>query len=175
MPTPAQFCLQWRNELRARAMQAAKQMRKAQERFKRNYDATTRPATPDLQVGRHVFLAPIATGPHEVVEFNEDTVFIKRGIEVERVSRDRVVNAPVQEPLLNAPNSPASADTTRVDTGERLPAQPLPKSEILDVPPFGYSVHTRFPLGIPISGDGSVSPEFSELHHGAMPGDIADV
>lgn len=197
MPTPAQFHLQWRNELRARATHAAKQMGKAQERFKRNYDATTRPAIPDLQVGGHVFvrlertdgmvpeekegrrrrhkLAPIATGPHEVVEFNEDTVVIKRGIEVERVSRDRVVNAPVQEPLVNAPNAPASADTTRVDTGERLPAQPLPKSEILDVPPIGYSVHTRVPLGIPNLGHGSVSPEFSESHHGAMPGDIVDV
>ncbi|PXF44368.1 hypothetical protein BWQ96_05888 [Gracilariopsis chorda] len=103
MPTPAQFHLQWRNELRARAMQAAKQIGKAQERFKRNCDATTRPAIPNLQVGGHVFvrlertdgkvpeekkgrrrrhkLAPIATGPHEVVEFNEDNVLIKRGIE----------------------------------------------------------------------------------------------
>ncbi|PXF46693.1 hypothetical protein BWQ96_03519 [Gracilariopsis chorda] len=94
---------------------------------------------------------------------------------MERVSRDRVVNAPVQEPLLNAPNSPASADTTRMDTSERLPAQPLPKSEILDVPPISYSVHTRVPLGIPNLGHGSVSPEVSESHHGAMPGDIPDV
>ncbi|PXF42204.1 hypothetical protein BWQ96_08072 [Gracilariopsis chorda] len=178
-------------------MQVAKQMGKAQERSKRNYDATTRPAIPDLQVRRHVIvrlertdgkmpeekkgrrrhhkLAPIATGPHEVVEFSEDTVVIKRGIEVERVWRDRVVNAPVQKALVNAPNAPASADTTRVDTGERLPAQPLPKSEILDVPPIGYSVHTREPLGIPNLGHGSVSPQFIESHHGAMPGDIADV
>lgn len=170
MPNQAWFHLQWRNELSTRAMQAAKQMGKAQERFKRNYDATNRPAIQDSQVGAHVFvrlerndgkmpeekkerrsrhkLATIATGPHQVVEFNGDTNVIRRGIEVERVPRDRVVNAPLQEPLVNEPNAPASVDPSLVDKNTTLPAQPLPNSEILDLPRIDNSVHTRVQPGL---------------------------
>ncbi|CAN8069270.1 unnamed protein product [Agarophyton chilense] len=97
------------NDLKARAEEAAKELSKTQARYKRNYDARRRRGNPAVRVGSHVFvrverpdkqeesrhkLLPIAAGPFKVVDLDENTVVIKTGEYVERVSHDRVEFAP---------------------------------------------------------------------------------
>ncbi|CAN8062284.1 unnamed protein product [Agarophyton chilense] len=104
-PTPAKYHLKWRNDLKPRAEEAAKELSKTQARYKRNYDARRRRRNTPVRVGGHVFvrverpdkqeesphkLLPIAAGPFKVVDLNEDTVVIKTGEDVERVSGDGV-------------------------------------------------------------------------------------
>ncbi|CAN8068181.1 unnamed protein product [Agarophyton chilense] len=104
-PTPAMYHLKRRNDLKARAEEAAKELSKTQARYERNYDARRRRGNPAIRVGGHIFvrierpdkqeesrhkLLPIAAGPFKVVDLDEDTVVIKTGKDIERVSHDRV-------------------------------------------------------------------------------------
>lgn len=95
-------------------MQAARELEKASARYKQNYDASLPTIIPDLLVGGHLFvrverpdgkmpeskrelqrrhkLSPVVCGPFEIMELDSETVVIRRADNVERISRDRVVN-----------------------------------------------------------------------------------
>ena len=89
--------------------EAKDRLRKAQERYKRNYDARLRRQLETINKNDYVYLrverrdenehrhklAAVAEGPFKVLETKGKTVVIERKDNtVERVSRDRVVHAP---------------------------------------------------------------------------------
>lgn len=194
--TTALFHLRWWNELRKRAKAAAANMAKARARYKRNYDSSLRKHVPGIRVGGHVIvriekktrkapeessdkpkrhkLSPVATGPHEVVEFNEETVVISRGDEVERISRHRVVNAPGKDVMAHAPHAPADAEPSREYTDAHAPAPRRPNSEILDLPPNSSSVPLRTPPGDPNLEHGAALLEHSKPCHGVSCDQVAE-
>ncbi|CAN8076113.1 unnamed protein product [Agarophyton chilense] len=77
-PTPAKNRLRWRNDLKFRTEQAARELVKTQARYKRNSDARRPRQLSDLRV----------------MEFTDDTVVLKTGEDVERLSLHRVETAP---------------------------------------------------------------------------------
>ncbi|PXF39439.1 hypothetical protein BWQ96_10874 [Gracilariopsis chorda] len=102
-------------------------------------------------------LAPIATGPHEVVEFDQDTVVIRRGKEVERISRDRVVSAP------SAEADAQQAVASRADSQTLTPSSHSQGRKPTDVPPQGKIISKEVP-----PGDAGQNYRFTE-RNGALP------
>ncbi|CAN8076125.1 unnamed protein product [Agarophyton chilense] len=168
-PTPAKYHLKWRNDLKARAEEAAKELSKTRARYKRIYDARRRRRNPAIRVGGHVFvrverpdkqedsshkLLPIAAGPFKVVVLDEDTVVIKTGEDVERVSRDRVEVAP--DPQVEVQVSGRTKETSATerqckspsDSGESEPppmARAEEKAPDLPPPAVAYANHGQLP------------------------------
>ncbi|CAN8063211.1 unnamed protein product [Agarophyton chilense] len=185
-PTPAKYHLKWRNGLKARAEEAAKELSKTQARYKRNYDARRRRGNPAIRVGGHVFvrverpdkqeesrhkLLPIAAGPFKVVDLDEDTVVIKTGEDVERESRDRVEVAPDPqvEVQVSGRNKEARATERQgknpSDSGESEPppmARAEEKAPDLLPPAVAYANHGQLPKYRDMSG-GTRTPVSTEM------------
>ena len=96
-------------------------MAKGQLCYKGDFDKKIRIPMPNIQPRAHVFirkeyfnpkkdkkhkLAAIATGPYAVIEVNPDTGVIKdENRQHERISRDRVVMAPLPRGAKNSPDT----------------------------------------------------------------------
>ena len=101
----------WKQWLKKSLREARERLRKAQERYKRNYDTRLRKQKELIKEGDHVYLrrerrdesehshklATAAEGPFPVKSSTRQTVVIERPDgTVERISRDRVTLAPDQ-------------------------------------------------------------------------------
>ena len=164
---PWEYKIRWLAWLSKMLRDTKRQLAKRQARYKRDFDKHTRPTNAEYPPGSFVFvrkehwnekresipnrhkLAPIADGPFEVQASNDDTVVVKyRDGNVERISRDRVVQAPQRgnaelAPTLQDSGSPpeqqisANADSSEEamkpltpDDSTHLPA-PLVNEELI--------------------------------------------
>ena len=130
---PDQYHVKSKTWLSALMSTARAELRKAQHRYKANYYKRARIPKDDYEPGQHVYvrkdyanpreesrhkLVPLATGPYRIISVNEDTVVVQMDDLHERVSRDRVVLAPVQPDLDNARSQPARPDGTSGPTAQ---------------------------------------------------------
>ena len=104
--TNSRLC--WKARLAKLISTAKDELFKAQERYRRNFDARLRRSRETIEFGNEVFvkrdhiqrtqtrhkLAPVADGPFRVLDVNKDTVVVDIDGEVERISRDRVSLVP---------------------------------------------------------------------------------
>ena len=107
--------LRWKARLAKLISTAKDELFKAQERYRRNFDARLRRSNETIRRGDKVFvkrdhtprtqtrhkLAPVADGPFRVLDANEDTVVVDIDGEVERISRDRVALAPASQEVID--------------------------------------------------------------------------
>jgi transposase InsO family protein len=105
---------------------AAQQLRLAQERYKRNYDAHVRPKNLQISPGEWVYvrrelheagvnpkLLDQVDGPYEVVSNDDHTLLLRKGPHLVRVNSDRITPAPQtpnadRGPPLDAPEEDAT-------------------------------------------------------------------
>ena len=143
----ADFRADWQAWLRELMDSADAELKKAQERYKRNFDNRVRPMRMALRPGSYAFLridfrntkddtrhklAPLVTGPHLVVSTKENTVVLEfEDKSRERVSLDRVVPAPSPP---GAEWNPAEAD--QVSASQRSPWPVPPSLGLAQLPPL---------------------------------------
>jgi hypothetical protein len=118
--------LQFLNRLGELKALAAQQLRLAQERYKRNYDAHVRPKNLQISPGGWVYvrrelheagvnpkLLDQVDGPYEVVSNHDHTLLLQKGPHLVRVNSDRITPAPQipnadRGPQLDVPDEDAT-------------------------------------------------------------------
>ena len=142
------FRSRWINWLSSLVSTAKGELAKTQARYKRNFDARLRLPVQEIRKGLFVFvrrdhtprtesrhkLAPVADGPFEVLEANSDTVVVKTGDDVERISRDRVELAPTPNLVQQQDSVSANAEQEPAEQGMAV-ALPPNSTEIDDYQP----------------------------------------
>lgn len=102
---PHTYAEKWKQWLAATFPTVRKQIDKKQARYKSNFNARIRSQRDSLKKGSLVYvckehygrsdpqhkLAPIADGPYEVAEVNDDTAVVLKVQERERISREGIV------------------------------------------------------------------------------------
>ena len=98
IPTGSQFATKWRIWFEALMSTAQEDLRRTQQQYKKNFDERLRKATESLEPGGLVFLrkdysnprkgsrhklAPLVTGPYEIISVSTHTVVIKIGDDYE--------------------------------------------------------------------------------------------
>ena len=124
----------WTQRVRTLMEKASRSSDRAQAAYKRDFDARLRRNAEELVPHMYVFLrreyaprsdgttprrhklSPIADGPYPVVSVDESTVVINVDGDEERVSRDRVVRAPVHDSRLDAALAAPRASLSDVAT-----------------------------------------------------------
>jgi Chromo (CHRromatin Organisation MOdifier) domain len=114
--------LRFLQRLRAMRPLAAQQLRLAQERYKRNYDAHIRPKNNGIpesdlvyvrkevyDVGVNPKLLDQVEGPFQVVDKDDHTLLLRMGDHLIRVSSDRITPAPTPRPTSVGDPQPGSA------------------------------------------------------------------
>ena len=172
--TPTLYYQRWRSWLETTISAARSSLAKGQKKYQRNFNARTRIPRNTLGVGSFVFvrkeffdkenkkhkLAPIADGPYRVVSLTPDTVVLRIGEEDERVSRDRIVEAP--QPLDARSAVLESNEGTRETESEATPASGNDTTQATPSPPpheeepesgiDGHHAPTRYSEELPVSG-----------------------
>ena len=135
---PQEARIKWKEWLEKALSGAKNRLMKAQQRYKRNYDARLRKQNETIKKNDHVYLrverrdenehrhklAAVAEGPFKVMETHDKTVVIERNDKtIERVSRDRVALAPTPKTLEELQN------VVRPMTDEELTPDAYPTSE----------------------------------------------
>ena len=130
----AKYHAKWRVWLRGLMSTATVESKKSQERYRANYDKHIRASNEDYRPGTYIFvrrdyanprtearhkLAPVANGPYRIVSADQDTVDIQDGDDQERVTRDRIVPAPVQLSQPVTPSTTSIHDKNRVHSPDR--------------------------------------------------------
>jgi len=117
---PKQFMQRWKTWLQHLMRSARNELRKHQLRYQRNFNARTKAQQEPLESGDYVFvrkeyysttekkhkLAPIADGPFKVLKVDAHTVTVQVANATEKVSRDRVVEAPHPESHVTETSAP---------------------------------------------------------------------
>ncbi|MGH0053543.1 MAG: DDE-type integrase/transposase/recombinase [Sphaerochaetaceae bacterium] len=139
-PDPSKYMQKWRSWLRTLMSTAGAEMRKAQDRYKRNFEHRMRRSCENITKGTHVFirkeyfskehpkhkLAPLADGPYEVIDCDDKTVVVEIGNQHERISRDRIVKSPTPTPSATVKNDDISNEGETTSGDHEI---------VLDVPP----------------------------------------
>lgn len=156
---------------------ARQETAKNQARYKKNFDARLSNSLEEYHPGDYVFvrkehvnprkesrhkIAPVALGPYKVISVNEHTTVIEDGDERERVTRDRVVLAPIPPEVdpVDPVNPGLGTATTGLDSSEEKDASQ------------GNAAH-RGLLDLPaIVAEGEGSPDSLEEHRDASPATV---
>lgn len=134
--------LRFLQHLRALRPLAAQQLRLAQQRYKRSYDAHVRPKNQKIPTGNWVYvrkevydvgvnpkLLDQVEGPYQVVDNDDHTLLLKMGDHLIRVSSDRITPAPTpRAPPSDDPHLGNPMETARGDAALPPNEQP-PGSE----------------------------------------------
>lgn len=149
-PDPSKYLQKWKAWLHTLMSTAGAEMRKAQERYKRNFENRLRKSCENIKKGTNVFirkeyfskeqpkhkLAPLANGPYEVINCDNKTVVVETGNQHERISRERIVKAPLPSIEMNA------ASTQKDASNKKGPAD-MVHEIVLDIPPLPNAAMKR--------------------------------
>jgi hypothetical protein len=162
--------LRFLQHLRALRPLAAQQLRQAQERYMRNYDAHVRPKNQgipkgdwayvrkEVYVGINPKLLDQVDGPYQVVDNDDHELLLQMGDHLVRVSSDRITPAPTpQAHPSDDPQLGNTAETTRGDAAlppseqpwiaKTLASRTLRRKTTLNTSSIGSSVCDRSPMG----------------------------
>ena len=139
--SPVSFHAKWTHWLETIIQEAKAQLAKEQARYKKNFDSRLRLPKQEIRPGMYVFvrrekrteeapshkLAPVAEGPYRVTDLGDGTVVIRTtDLAEERVSLDRVVQAPHPERAIAEAVVSTGATHDRQSANNEVPGEPSP-------------------------------------------------
>ena len=139
--SPVSFHAKWTHWLETIIQEAKAQLSKEQARYKKNFDSRLRLPKQEIRPGMYVFvrrekrteeapshkLAPVAEGPYRVTDLGDGTVVIRTtNLAEERVSLDRVVQAPHPERAIAEAVVSTGPTHDRQSANNEVPGEPSP-------------------------------------------------